>query len=328
MTFSQKKTALYLLVVMVILITPLMGVEWTNPAALWGDGGGAALERQILLQLRVPRMLTAMLAGASLAICGLIFQTLFRNPLATPYTLGVSSGAALGAVLGLALGLSRTILFLSPVIPMALGGALLTIALVYRIASSRKGFSNHTLLLAGVSVNLFCASLILLIQFLSNDQDTYRMVRWLMGSLSASDYRSTLMLALFFLPTLWFFYRRRHELDQLLTGEDLAKTRGVQVHRLRKALYFSVSVLTGILVAFCGPIGFIGIIVPHLSRRLFSFGHGDNMIPTVCCGAVLLTLCDTFARSMFSPLELPVGVVTAVLGGPFFLFILLAGSRT
>lgn len=328
MTLNQKKSMLYLILMLVILVTPLIGVRLTNPFVLLGHSGNALLERSIFFQIRLPRMLTSMFAGASLAVCGLIFQTLFRNPLATPYTLGVSSGAAFGAVLGLSLGLSRTVLFLSPIIPIAVAGALSTITLVYWIASAQKRFSNHTLLLAGVSVNLFCASLILLIQFMSNDQDTYRMVRWLMGSLSASDYRSSLVIAVVFFPALLFFIRRRNELDQLLTGEDLAKTRGVRVEQLRKNLYFAVSVLTGILVAFCGPIGFVGIIVPHMSRRLFSSRHGGNMIPTACCGAVILTLCDTFARSAFSPLELPVGVVTAILGGPFFLYILLGGEES
>ncbi len=327
MSGSRKRNILYLLVVLAVLITPLMGVRFTDPRLLQNASAAALMERDILLQIRLPRMLTSMLAGASLAVCGLIFQTLFRNPLATPYTLGVSSGAALGAVFGLSLGLGRTFLFLSPIIPIAVAGALITMVLVYWIASTRRRFSNHTLLLAGVSVNLFCASLILLIQFMSNDQDTYRMIRWLMGSLSASDYRSTAVLAAFFLPVLLFFCSRRNELDQLLAGEDLAKTRGVQVERLRKQLYIAVSLLTGVLVAFCGPIGFVGIIVPHAGRRLFSSGHGANMIPTACLGALMLTLCDTFARSVFSPLELPVGVVTAILGGPFFLYILLSGDE-
>ena len=328
MTLNKKKAILYLLVLAVMLITPLLGVRLTHPAVLLEHSGVASMERNIFFQIRLPRLLTSMAAGASLAVCGLIFQTLFRNPLATPYTLGVSSGAALGAVLGLSLGLTRTVFFLSPIIPIAVAGALATISLVYWIATARRRFSNHTLLLAGVSVNLFCASLILLIQFMSNDQDTYRMVRWLMGSLSAADYRSALVLSAFLFPALWFFSRCRHELDQLLTGEDLAKTRGVNVERLRKMLYFTVSVLTGVLVAFCGPIGFIGIIVPHASRRLFSCGHGGNLIPTACLGAVILTLCDTFARSVFSPLELPVGVVTAILGGPFFLVILLGNDES
>jgi iron complex transport system permease protein len=307
----------------------LLGAEPIDPRALWRSEGMYAVDHMILLRLRIPRVLTGFLAGGALALCGMVFQALFRNPLATPYTLGVSSGASLGAVVSLTVmtgqGVGR---WLAPTVPWALTGAVAVVLVVFFLAGRSRQLAGNTLLLAGVAINLFCASLILLLQYLGNRTETFQVVRWMMGSLSGSGYPGVTGLLLFFVPGAWLVWRFRHELDMLLSGNDLAITRGVNLKRMVPVLYFSLSLLTGMTVAFCGPIGFVGIMVPHLCRRLFSSRHDRLLLPVIFCGGVLLVVCDTVARVMLAPAEVPVGIIMALLGGPFFLFVLLHRTQT
>ena len=274
-------------------------------------------------------MLAAFLAGAGLAVAGAVFQAVFRNALATPYTLGVSGGAAFGVALVTRLGLAMALGGARLASIAAFVGALLAIGVVWGLARLRSELADSSLLLAGVAVSFFFSSLILFMQYTASLGDSFRVVRWLMGGLGAVDFGSVGQLAPFLAAGLGVVLLRARELDLLACGGDLAASRGVDVPTTRKHLFVASSVMVGGVVACCGPIGFVGLMVPHICRLLLGARHRDLLPASLVMGGVFLVACDTVARVVIAPAELPVGVITAFLGGPFFLWLLLRrGARS
>lgn len=325
----RRPVALIVLAVLALLVlgsTPFVGMERIPLDTLWRHGDDAAA--RIFWQLRVPRVVMAFLAGAGLAAGGLAFQAVFRNPLAEPFTLGVASGAALGASVYIHLGLPFSLLWISGASWFAFAGALLAVVLVYGMARARQGFSTATMLLAGVAVSFCFSSLILFLQYLSDFTQSFVLLRWVMGGLHALvgfDEVFT-VLPLVGVGILMVLYLT-HELNLVTTGEELAASRGVAVNRTKTLLFVAVSLMVGGIVSVCGPIGFVGLIVPHICRLLVGPDHRYLTPAALLCGAILLTLCDTLARTVMAPTELPVGILTSLLGGPFFLWLLLGSSR-
>ncbi len=311
--------------VLVALSTPWVGMSEVPWATLLRPAAGDTAAT-IFWKMRVPRVLAAYLAGAGLALSGLAFQAMFRNPLATPFTLGVSGGASVGAVLAIRFGIAFSFLGLSGTALCAFLGALAAIGLVYGITQMKGDFSTFRLLLAGVAINAFFSSLILFISYTAHTYDAFRLMRWLMGSLSISGYSSAIHMAPFVVVGTAILLLHMHELDLLNTGEDLAQSRGVNVKRTRLVLFFVTSLIVGSVVSVCGPIGFVGLIVPHICRLLIGQNHRYLMPATLLFGGAFLALCDTLARTAAFPAEIPVGVITALLGGPFFLWLLLGAS--
>lgn len=281
-------------------------------------------DAQIFFVARLPRTLAAALVGASLAAAGVVLQALLRNPLATPFTLGVSAGAALGAMLTITFA-SPFVLAGLPAVPVAsFAGSLGAVAIVYALATvRRRGLSTEVLLLAGVTLNAFFSAVILFVQFFADFSQTFRTIRWLMGDLDVSGYAPILAA----LPPLAFafgaFAWLTRALNLLSMGPDAAATRGVDVHRAQRLAFFAASVATGAAVSLGGPVGFIGIIVPHLVRLLVGADHRLALPGSALFGAAFLVACDVVARTILAPLELPVGIVTAMIGGPFFLWLLI-----
>jgi iron complex transport system permease protein len=311
-------TLLLALGILALVLAPLGGSQRVSlAAALRGEPAAAA----ILWQLRLPRVLLSLLAGAGLAVSGLGFQTLFRNPLAEPYTLGVASGAALGAVLALRFEATAQ-LGLPLVAAASFAGALGSTALVVGLALRREGAATSTLLLAGVAVSLSCSAIILFVQYLADSTQTFRMVRWMMGGLAVVGYGEVLWALPWVLGGGIVLLALRWDLNLLLTGEELAAGRGLDLASLRLKVLLAISLMIGALVAVAGPIGFIGLMVPHILRRWV--GHDHLYLVPACLlgGGAFLTLCDLAARTLMAPAELPVGVLTALLGGPFFLWLL------
>lgn len=319
---------LTLLWIAVLLGAPLLGSYGLDLARAFEAG---TTEATILWQLRLPRVLLALVGGGGLAIAGLAFQTLFRNDLAEPYTLGVAGGAALGAVLALHLtagvapgdGLAG----FTVVAAASFAGALAATALVVGLALRPRGIETGTLLLAGIAVSFSCSALILFLQYLSDFTQTYRMVRWMMGGLAVAGYRDVGWVALWVVAGTGLLLALRWDLNLLLTGEELAASRGVDLSRLRFLVLGAASVMVGSLVSVAGPIGFVGLIVPHMLRR---HAGPDHLVLAPACflgGGAFLALCDLAARTVMAPAELPVGVLTALLGGPFFLWLLLVRRR-
>ena len=314
---------LLVLAVCVLAAAPLVGMEDVPASAFWSDVDSGKAD--ILWKIRIPRVLMAFLAGAGLATAGLAFQAMFRNPLATPFTLGVSSGASLGAAASIHLGLSFSLLGFSGTALSAFGGALVAMTVVYGLSRSCRGSSTVTMLLAGVAVSFFFSSLILFLQYLSDFTRTFRMLRWVMGGLdSVVGLTDVLGVLPFVVSGCLIVLYLTHELNLITTGDELAAARGVEVNQTKVILFFVSSLMVGAVVAVCGPIGFVGLMAPHICRLLIGADHRWLTPATMLFGGAFLVFCDTLARVVIAPTELPVGILTALLGGPFFLWLLLS----
>ena len=288
--------------------------------------GAAPLQGPLLREIRVPRVILAFLAGMGLALAGMTFQALFRNPLASPFTLGVSSGAALGAALAIRLGLTFTLVGISGISLAAFVGALGSLLLVWGIGTARKGLGPAVMLLAGVAVSFFFSSVLLLVQYLSGFSDSMRIVRWLMGGLETVGYGSVLDLLPFAVCGGAVVLLHARELNLLSLGDELAASRGVRIGRARGTLFVAATLMVGGVVSVCGPIGFVGMVSPHLARLLIGSEHRHLVPASALMGGMFLVVCDAIGRTVIAPAEIPVGVVTALPGGPFFVWLLLRRS--
>ncbi len=282
------------------------------------------VDAQIFLVARLPRTLAAALVGSALATAGVVFQALLRNPLATPFTLGVSAGASLGAMLAVTFRLPLALAGV-PAVPLAsFAGAIAAVGVVYALASLRhRGLSTSVLLLAGVTLNSLFSALILFVQYLADFSESFRTVRWLMGNLDVASYRPIQVAALLVALAFVMYARLPRALNLLAMGPESAAVRGINVVATQRVAFFSASLATGAAVSLGGPVGFIGIVVPHLVRLLVGADHRLVLPASALFGATFLVCCDAVARTAMAPLELPVGIITALLGGPFFLWLLI-----
>jgi iron complex transport system permease protein len=286
------------------------------------------VDAQIFFVARLPRTLAGALVGAALASAGVVFQGLLRNPLATPFTLGVSAGAALGAMLAITFDWTLGVAGVSAVPAAAFVGAVGAVAIVYALARARqRGLSTDVLLLAGVTMNAFFSALILAVQYFADFADAYRTLRWLMGDLDVSSYQPILTALPLLLVAFAAFAGLARPLNLLSLGPDSAETRGLPVAIAQRRAFFSASLATGAAVSVGGPVGFIGIVVPHLVRLLVGSDHRVVLPASALFGAAFLVACDVLARTLLAPVEIPVGVITALIGGPFFLWLLVRKSQ-
>ncbi|NOZ86072.1 MAG: iron ABC transporter permease [Deltaproteobacteria bacterium] len=284
---------------------------------------GSGPDAQILLVARLPRVLLAALTGGALASAGVGFQALLRNPLATPFTLGVSSGASLGAASAILLGLDTALLGSAAVPLFALAGAGLAVAVVYMLARRRGSLlSTNTLLLAGVCLAFFFGAVMLFLHYLADFGNSYRMIRWLMGSLDITDIMVPLKVFVLTIIGFILLYSNSRRLNVMSAGEEVAQSRGIDVDKVQRRIYFSGSLLTASVVAATGPIGFVGLVVPHVVRMFTGPDHRVLLPASFFAGAGFLILCDLLARVLIAPTEIPVGVITAILGGPFLVWLL------
>ena len=313
------------LLLLTLVTAPLLGTTSISLARAFDRAIPFAdnSDAQIFFVARLPRIMAAALVGGSLALAGAIFQALLRNPLATPDTLGVSSGAALGAMLAIAFHFDFAIAGLSSVSLSSLAGAIGALAIVYMLATARRrGLSTTVLLLAGVTMTAFFSALTLFVQYMSDFADTFRAVRWLMGALDVGSY--TPLLAALPLMAIAFVMMAAlpRPLDLISLGADAAAARGVNVQRAERLALVSASLVTGAAVSISGPVAFVGLVVPHIVRLVVGSDHRLVLPASALFGATFLIGCDLIARTMFAPIELPVGIVTAIIGGPFFLWLL------
>lgn len=327
--------ALCLLVALLIaLLAPLVGVDphgttaltLLDPAAIWAGPADSGLEARIFWLSRLPRVLAALLVGAGLAAAGCAFQALLRNPLAEPFTLGISSGSALAAVIAIRLGLDSA-LGSSGVGIAALAGAGATVLVVWKLSRVGDALPPATMLLAGITISMFCAAGSLLVQYTADFSEIARMLRWMMGGLDWIAYERLLRAAVPVAVGLMIMLMLARSLNALSAGPDAAASLGVDATRATTIGFVTASLLVGAGIALAGPIGFVGLIVPHALRALVGPDHRVLMPASMLLGGTLLVLCDTLARVVLAPDQLPVGVVTALLGGPFFLLILVREKR-
>jgi iron complex transport system permease protein len=319
---------LTVLLVMVILLSVSVGSVKVKPqrsmaifvqSILGLEGAATETERTIIVSLRIPRAFLAGLVGAGLSVSGAIFQALLRNPLADPYILGVSSGSAVGAIVAILMGLS-TFSFGLPVASFL--GALAAIIVVFYFGRQNGKIHPNTLLLAGVIVGSFLSALIMFFLSVSQREELHTIIFWLMGDFSFSSDRSILIVLPYILFGILLLYFHARQLNLILTGEDHALQLGVNVERLRMISYLSASLITAASVSVCGLIGFVGLIVPHSVRLVFGPDHRLLIPSSALAGAFFLIASDTLARTLLAPVELPVGVITAAFGGPFFIYLL------
>lgn len=299
-------------------------------SAAFASGGDLVLvnrDQIILLSIRLPRIVMASIVGALLAGAGAVMQGLFRNPLADPGLVGVSAGAGLAAAIAIVIG-DRTAPVLMANAPFflpvaAFCGALATTALLYRMATWQSRTSIATMLLAGLALGALAGAGTGLLVFLADDRQLRDITFWMLGSLAGATWQKIFAIMPFLVVPLFFFPAVDRGLDLLALGETEAFHMGVAVERLKRLLIILVAA-AGAAVSVAGVIGFVGIVVPHLLRLVIGPGHRLLLPASACCGAILLLAADTFARTIAAPAELPIGIVTAFIGAPFFLFLLLS----
>ena len=307
------------------LLAPLVGSTPIRLSAVFDRSIPFAdnVDAQIFFVARLPRVLAAALVGAGLAMAGVVFQALLRNPLASPDTLGVSAGAALGAVLAITFDADFALLGVSAVPLASFSGSLGALVIVYGVSvARRRGASTLVLLLAGVTLTALLSAISAFVRYLADFTETLRTVRWLMGSL---DVGSFVPIGIAMVPmtlAVAGFATLPRVLDLVSMGAESAAARGVDVASAERVALVSASLATGATVALAGPIGFVGIVVPHLVRLMVGADHRIVLPAAALLGAAFLVGCDLVARTAFAPTELPVGVVTALIGGPFFLWLL------
>ena len=284
-------------------------------------GGGDAMQRAIVFDLRMPRVLLAVLTGGALAISGTSFQAILRNPLAEPYILGVAGGAAVSAVAVMVLSGSTAPSWTLPA--AALVGALGAILLVLRIATRvGRALDSRVLLLAGVIASAFFNSIILLLLTFADVESFRSAIFWMMGSLATGSWSAVTLLAIFSIPAVLLLFALARPLNLLSTGEETALFLGVSVKRVKLIVYLIASLLVASSVAAAGIIGFVGLVIPHTLRLLWGSDHRFLLPASWIGGAAFLVLADTIARTIAPPTELPVGVVTALIGVPVFIVLL------
>jgi ABC-type Fe3+-siderophore transport system permease subunit len=307
------------------LLAPLVGSTPIRLTAVFDRSIPFAdnVDAQIFFVARLPRVLAAALVGSGLALAGVVFQALLRNPLASPDTLGVSAGAALGAVLAITFNADFSLLGVSAIPLATLAGSLGALAIVYGLsAARRRGASSMVLLLAGVTLTTLLGALTTFVRYLADFTQTLQTVRWLMGSLDVGSYGPIGAALVPLTLACAGFATLPRVLDLLSVGAESAAARGVNVPRAEKIALASASLATGAAVSLAGPLSFVGIIVPHLVRLLVGADHRLVLPAAALFGSAFLIACDLVARTAFAPAELPVGVVTAIIGGPVFLWLL------
>ena len=287
------------------------------------DAAGLGASAIIMVHIRLPRILAGFLVGGSLASVGVALQALLRNPLADPYVLGVSSGAALGVSLAMLFGIGTTLALL-PTLPLfGFVGGLLSLILIYRLAQSQGRLPIQSLLLAGVILNAILTAFIMFITSIMEPNRSAGLMAWLMGSLTAPGYAALAVFAIYAVGGVAILMQKTQTLNVLTLGEETARSLGIETERVKKQLVGLTALLTGAVVSVSGMIGFVGMVVPHAVRMLVGSDHRLLLPASALVGGMFLVVSDTIARTILAPTEIPVGIVTALAGGPFFLYLLL-----
>ena len=309
------ENALSIILHQVPILGNLVNVQW------------ASLEEAVVVQLRIPRVVSAAIVGIALSIAGTVFQGIFRNPMADPYVLGVASGAGFGASLAIVLGVGLAPLGAIYAIPlMASIGAILTMFLVYGIARTGRRIPVMRLLLAGIAVSSFFSALISIIMTIAGES-MHVLVSWLFGGFTIIRWEYINIAAPTIIVGSIAIYAFARDLNIMLLGDDQAKQLGVEVENVKKLMLILASIVTAVAVSISGIIGFIGLIVPHMMRILVGPDHRILLPSSALAGAILLVLCDTLARTLVRPIMLPTGVITAMLGCPFFIYLLKTSGK-
>jgi len=323
--FATTLLAFGALAAAAILLAPLVGSTSISLSKAFDRSQPFAdnVDAQIFFVARLPRVLAAALVGGGLSLAGVVFQALLRNPLASPDTLGVSAGASLGAMLAITFHANFSFFGISAVPLASFAGSIGALAIVYALSTARqRGTSTMVLLLAGVTLTALLSAVVRFVQYLADFTETFQTMRWMMGSLDVASYAPLLAALVPMAVACAGFAFLPRVLDLISIGAESAAARGVDVVRAERMALVSASLAVGAAVSLGGPVAFVGIIVPHLVRLIVGADHRLVLPASALFGGAFLIGCDLVARTVFAPLELPVGIVTAIIGGPIFLWLL------
>lgn len=285
----------------------------------------------IVWQIRLPRVLLGVIVGMGLALCGVVMQGTVQNPLADPYILGISSGGTLGATFAMLMASSVTTISSNyfSVSFSAFLGALIAAIMVFRLSSIGGRITPVKLILSGIVVNLICTAFSSLMIYMTNDNGEVRIAtEWTMGSLTGAKWENLLVPVIVVALGTLFFITQFRVMNTMLLGDEAAITLGIDLHKYRKIYLVVVSIITGVLVASCGIIGFIGLVIPHITRSLVGTDHKINLPVSMLIGAIFLTWADVLARIILKNMEMPIGIITAIIGAPFFMYIMIKRTYT
>jgi len=305
---------LYFLSASIILIAPFFG---QIPIELYHLDNPTTVDYKLFWDIRLPRVLVAFFAGAILSLGGLVFQSLFKNPMSTPYTLGVASGSTLGVAFAIVFGFSSLLSLFGFI------GALLTVIILFGLTLRLKSYETNTLLLVGIALAFFYNATLMILFYLSDESQSFEIIRFTMGSVDVVGLEKTLPITLASLALLAIVYWYKKELKLLLTSNDYAHLKGVEVKKVNTILLISVSVAVGICVSMTGPIGFVGLIVPHILKNIHQKSAEQLILPIFFYGGFFLVVSDLVARNLGSSSDIPIGILTAFLGGPFFIYLIM-----
>jgi len=316
--------------VLIMLFCSFIGtqsISFTKVIAGVNNQRNVNTDYEIFFHVRLPRIILAAIVGAALACSGVVFQGLLRNPLADPYILGISSGAGLGTIIAVISGFNWTFLGRSPIAVFAFSGAMVTVWLVWLIGKMTGKHHVTGLLLAGVVVNAFFSAMIMFLTSIAKSEQVHATIFWLMGNMSEEDFSVLWFGGGFVMAGIAGLFYISPQLNAISFGEEDAKSMGINVKGTQTIAFAIAAAITGIAVSFSGLIGFVGLIVPHTVRLIFGPDHRQLILLSCVFGSIFLVAADTLARVIVAPAQLPVGVVTAILGGPIFLILLIKYSR-
>lgn len=317
---SRIYALILLLILLVIVVIATSAIGSTHISL---QNALTESEKMIIFQIRLPRIILAGLVGAALSVAGTTYQGLFRNPLADPYLIGVAQGAGLGAIIGFLLPMSWQITAI-PV--LAFAGAVLAVLIVSSIARVGKSLPMTTLILAGVALGAFLGAIMSYLMIASGEK-LHSIVLWLLGTLSITNWSQVIMVTPYILVGIIVIWLYARPLNVMQLDEEQAQQLGINVERVKIILLAAATLITAASISFCGIIGFVGIIIPHAIRLIWGPDHRFLLPLSTVAGAIFLILADTAARTLLAPAEIPIGVITAFIGAPFFLYLLRQKKR-
>lgn len=320
----MSKFIIWALLISVLILSPFIGAVSLHVEDIFNP---SHLSSSIFFDLRIPRVLFAFFAGVILSLSGLLFQTLFRNALMTPYTLGISSGAVLGAGIAIKLGLSSLLFGIAAISVFGFLGAIFTVFLLIYLSQFLKSSEQESLLLLGIALSLFYTSALMIVFYLGDTMQNDMLIRFTMGSLSVIGWQNPIALGIIAFILLATIYMYRFELQLLSISDESASLKGVNTKKITLLLLIASSFAIGTLVSISGPIGFIGLIVPHIVTKLYPSTINRRIIKTALFGGFFLVFCDTITRVIQTQSELPIGIITALIGGPFFIYLIISRSK-
>ena len=311
---SNMSKIFYLLTFTLILIAPFFG---QIPIELYNLNNPTTVDYKLFWDIRLPRVVVAFFAGAILALGGLIFQSLFKNPMSTPYTLGVATGSTLGVAFAIVFGFSSMLSL------FGFFGALLTVIVLFTMTLRLQSYETNALLLVGIALAFFYNASLMILFYLSDESQSFEIIRFTMGSVDVVGLENTVPILLASIGLLLLTLLYKKELKLLLTSNDYAYLKGVEVKKVNTILLVGVSIAVGICVSITGPIGFVGLIIPHILKTIHQKSAEQLIFPIFIYGGLFLVLSDLIARNIGSSSDIPIGIITAFLGGPFFIYLIM-----